>query len=135
MSDKPTLFRWDELPLEAVTPKLDRRMVTGEKAMIAQVLLKEGAVVPMHSHHNEQFTYVVDGALHFWLGEDGSEEVVVRSGEVLHIPAHCPHRAVALEDTLDVDVFCPPRKDWLDGTDDYFHAENDPEDAAAGADG
>jgi quercetin dioxygenase-like cupin family protein len=100
-------------------------MVTGERAMLAQVFLDKGAIVPRHSHDNEQFTYILEGALRFWLGEDGSEEVVVRAGEVLHIPSHLPHRAEALEDTLDLDVFCPPRADWLDGSDSYFHDEGD----------
>ncbi|MCE2421889.1 MAG: cupin domain-containing protein [Gemmatimonadetes bacterium] len=114
-------FRWDAMALEDVTSGIQRRMVTGKKAMIAQVLLEKGAVVPEHSHENEQFTYILDGALRLWLGTGADEEVFdVRSGEILHIPSNLPHRALALEDTLDVDVFCPPRQDWLDGTDDYF---------------
>ncbi len=79
-----------------------------------------GAVVPLHSHHNEQFTYVLEGVLRFWIGDEGSEPIDIRAGEVLHIPSHVPHKAEALEDTLDVDVFSPPRQDWLDKTDDYF---------------
>ena len=89
--------------------------------MLAHVYLDKGAMVPRHSHHNEQFTYILEGALHFWVGEGGSEEIVVRAGEILHIPSHVPHKAQALEDTLDVDIFSPPRQDWLDGTDTYFH--------------
>ncbi len=92
--------------------------------MIAQVILDKGSVVPKHSHENEQFTYIISGALHFWLGEDGETEIVVRSGEILHIPSHLPHKAMALEATLDVDIFCPPRADWLDGSDSYFHEED-----------
>ena len=88
--------------------------------MLAHVYLKKGCVVPRHSHENEQLTYVLEGALHFWLGEDESEEVVVRAGEVLTIPSNLPHKALALEDTLDVDVFSPPRQDWLSGTDAYL---------------
>jgi quercetin dioxygenase-like cupin family protein len=88
--------------------------------MIAHVYLAKGAVVPQHSHHNEQLTYILEGALRFWLGGDESEVVDVRAGEVLHLPAHLPHKAEALEDTLDVDVFHPPRQDWLDGTDAYL---------------
>ena len=87
---KATLFRWKELPWEPVTEQLGRRMVTGERAMIAQVLLEKGAVVPTHSHENEQFTYILEGALHFWLGADGSEEVVVSAGEVLPYSVPCP---------------------------------------------
>ena len=122
---EPRLFRWADMPYEPVTDQIRRRMVTGDRAMIAQVFLDRGAIVPTHSHENEQFTYILEGSLHFWLGDDGSEELVVRAGEVLHIPSHVPHRALALEDTLDVDIFCPPRADWLDGTDDYFHQTDD----------
>ena len=115
------LFRWDDIPLESVTEHIDRKVITGERMMIAHVLLQKGAVVPRHSHENEQITYILEGALHFWIGEDESEEIVVHAGEVLHIPSNVPHKARALEDTLDVDVFSPPRQDWLDGTDTYFH--------------
>jgi quercetin dioxygenase-like cupin family protein len=115
-----TRYRWDEMPLETVSPMLDRRLITGDRMMLAHVYLKKGCVVPKHSHENEQFTYILEGALRFWIGEDGAEEVVVRAGEVLHIPSNVPHKAEALEDTLDVDVFDPPRQDWLDKTDAYL---------------
>lgn len=117
--------RWDDLPDEAVTDQLSRKLITGQDMMIAQVFLDEGAVVPKHSHVNEQITYIISGALRFWIGEDQSEVIDVRAGEVLHIPSHVPHRALALEDTLDVDIFSPPRQDWLDGTDSYFKNEDD----------
>jgi quercetin dioxygenase-like cupin family protein len=113
-------FRWDDLPKENLNPLLDRRLITGERMMLAHVYLKKGCLVPRHSHENEQLTYVLEGALHFWLGEDEAEEVVVRAGEVLTIPSNVPHKALALEDTLDVDVFSPPRQDWLSGTDAYL---------------
>jgi quercetin dioxygenase-like cupin family protein len=113
---------WDSLPWEEVTGSIRRRIVNGDAMMIAQVFLDKGAVVPKHSHLNEQITYIVSGALHFRLGENLDREVTVRAGEVLHIPAHLPHEATALEDTLDVDIFSPPRADWLDGSDSYFHA-------------
>lgn len=113
--------KWDELPWEPVTDLISRRLVTSERMMLAQVLLKKGAVVPKHSHENEQLTYILEGALHFRIGEDLEREVIVRAGEVLVLPSNVPHEAVALEDTLDVDVFTPPRQDWLDGTDSYFH--------------
>jgi len=115
-----TWYRWEEMPREAVSPMLDRRLITGERMMLAHVYLKKGCIVPKHSHENEQFTYILEGALHFWIGDDGAEEVVVRAGEVLHIPSNVPHKAEALEDTLDVDVFDPPRQDWLDKTDSYL---------------
>lgn len=113
---------WDDLPWEPVTDTIRRRIVTGDDMMIAHVFLDAGAVVPKHSHHNEQITYIVSGALHFRLGEKLDREVTVRAGEVLHIPAHLPHEARALEDTLDVDIFSPPRADWLDGSDHYFQS-------------
>jgi quercetin dioxygenase-like cupin family protein len=115
-----TLHRWEDLPREKLNEHIDRRLITGSNTMIAHIYLKKGGIVPMHSHHNEQITYVLEGALKFLLGEDQDEEVIVRSGEVLTIPPHLPHSAEALEDTLDVDVFNPPRQDWLDGTDAYL---------------
>jgi len=115
-----TFYRWNDMPKEKVTDLLDRRLVTGDRVMLAHVYLKKGCVVPKHAHENEQVTYILEGALHFWLGEEQTEERVVRAGEVLHIPSNLPHKAVALEDTLDLDVFSPPRQDWLDGTDHYL---------------
>jgi quercetin dioxygenase-like cupin family protein len=115
-----TWYRWEEMPRETVSPMLDRRLITGQRMMLAHVYLKQGCIVPKHSHENEQFTYILEGALRFWIGDDGDEEVVVRAGEVLHIPSNVPHQAEALEDTLDVDVFDPPRQDWLDKTDSYL---------------
>ena len=114
-------FRWTDMEKETVTSSISRRLITGDDMMIAHVYLAKGAVVPQHSHHNEQITYILEGALHFWIGADGAEEIDVRAGEVLHIPSNVPHRAEALDDTLDVDVFSPPREDWLNGTDSYFH--------------
>ena len=115
-----THFRWESMEKETVSDTIKRRLVTGERAMLAHIYLDKGARVPMHSHENEQITYLLEGTLKFWLGE-GREEVVLKAGEVLHIPSNVPHEAEALEDCLDVDVFSPPRQDWLDGTDDYFH--------------
>lgn len=111
--------RWDDMPKEELSPSIGRRIISGERAMIAHVYLAAGAVVPRHEHDNEQLTYILDGALEFTLGEE-EETRVVRAGEVLLIPGGVPHSAVALEDTLDVDVFAPPRQDWLDKSDDYL---------------
>ncbi len=115
------LFTWEDMPREWVTDALSRRLITGERMMLAQVYLDKGCIVPRHSHENEQLTYILEGSLRFWIGEDGEEELVIRAGQVLHIPSNVPHMAEALEETLDVDVFSPPRQDWLDGTDTYFH--------------
>ena len=115
-----TLYRWDDMPKERVAEKFERRLVTGERVMLAHVYLKRGFVVPRHQHDNEQLTYILEGALRFWIGEDESQKLVVRAGEVLHLPSWVWHKAEALEDTLDVDVFSPPRQDWLDKTDAYL---------------
>jgi quercetin dioxygenase-like cupin family protein len=123
VTNRATHYRWDDLPREQLSPLIGRRLVTGERMMIAHVYLDEGAVVPKHEHDNEQLTYILQGCLRFKLGDDGSQVVEVRAGEVLHIPSNVPHKAEALEDTLDVDIFSPPRQDWLDKTDDYFRRQ------------
>jgi len=117
---KATLHRWEDMPREELKAGIGRRLVSTERMMIAHVYLDEGAVVPRHEHENEQLTYILEGCLRFRLGEDESEVVDVRSGEVLHIPSWLPHSAEALEATLDCDIFCPPREDWLSGTDAYL---------------
>ena len=116
-------YRWEDMPKEALKPGLDRRLVATDRMMLAHVYLAEGCVVPKHVHENEQLTYILQGVLRFWLGEDESEIVDVAAGEVLHIPSNLPHRAEALEETLDVDIFCPPRQDWIDGSDAYLRPD------------
>lgn len=115
------LYRWDDIPLERVTDVIDRKLITADRIMLAHVFLKKGSVVPMHSHENEQLTYLLGGSLKFWIGSEDAVPIVVKEGEVLHLPSNVPHKAQALEDTFDVDIFSPPRQDWLDGTDTYFH--------------
>jgi quercetin dioxygenase-like cupin family protein len=118
MSDRRvTHYRWDDVEHEELSERISRRLITGDQLMIAHVYLKQGAVVPEHAHHNEQLTYILEGLLRFTV--DG-ETIDVAAGEVLTIPAHVPHMAEALEDTLDVDVFTPPREDWLDKSDSYL---------------
>jgi quercetin dioxygenase-like cupin family protein len=114
------LHRWEDLPRERLNSRLERRLITGSNMMIAHVYLDKGCIVPKHSHHNEQITYVLEGALRFLLGDEQDQEVIVSAGEVLTIPPHLPHSAEALEDTLDVDIFNPPREDWMDGSDAYL---------------
>jgi quercetin dioxygenase-like cupin family protein len=111
---------WHTIPLEELNPLLQRQFVVGQEIMVARVLLKKGCVVPEHSHHNEQLTYILDGALKFWI--DG-KEIVVHAGEVLCIPAHMPHKAEAMEDTVDLDIFTPPRADWINKSDQYLRGE------------
>jgi len=108
---------WNQVQREALNDKIDREMVVVAKVMRARVFIKKGGHVPEHHHHNEQVTYILEGALKFAI--DG-KEVVVKAGEVLCIPANMPHEAWALEDTLDLDVFTPPREDWLNKTDAYL---------------
>jgi quercetin dioxygenase-like cupin family protein len=115
---------WDDMAVEELTPQIGRRLIYSQQQMLAHVYLKQGAIVPAHDHVNEQFTYVLSGALRFWIGahadNPGDTFVDVRAGEVLVIPSHVRHRAEALEDTLDVDIFNPPRQDWIDKSDDYL---------------
>jgi quercetin dioxygenase-like cupin family protein len=115
-----TRYRWDDMPKEALKPDLHRRLISFDRIMLAHVYLDEGCIVPKHAHENEQLTYILEGTLRFWLGEDESEVVDVTAGEVLHIPSNLPHKAQALEATLDVDIFSPPRQDWLDRSDAYL---------------
>jgi quercetin dioxygenase-like cupin family protein len=121
-----TKYCWEDMPRERVNSRIERRLVVSERMMLAHVYLERGAIVPLHWHENEQLTYVLDGALRLWVGDDGSPDCRtydVRAGEVLVIPSNMPHRAEALEDTLDVDVFCPPRQDWIDKTDAYLRTD------------
>jgi quercetin dioxygenase-like cupin family protein len=115
-----TKYRWDDMPKEELKPDLHRRLVSTDRMMLAHVYLDKGCIVPQHSHENEQLTYILEGTLRFFLGEDESEVVDVAAGEVLHLPSWLPHKAEALDDVLDVDIFCPPRQDWLDGSDAYL---------------
>jgi quercetin dioxygenase-like cupin family protein len=108
---------WDRVEVDSLNALIDRQLVVGTNLMIARLVLRKGAIVPLHSHHNEQLTYVLEGVLRFKI--DG-REIDVKSGEVLCIPPHMPHEALALEDTLDIDIFNPPRQDWLDKDDAYL---------------
>jgi quercetin dioxygenase-like cupin family protein len=106
------VHRWDEIALEKITEMISQKIVAGEREMLAQIYLKRGALVPMHTHESEQMTYILQGALKVVV--DG-EEITVREGEVLHIPSRVPHQAEALEDTFELDVFSPIREDWIGG--------------------
>jgi quercetin dioxygenase-like cupin family protein len=108
---------WHTIELEDLNPLLQRQFVVGQEIMVARVLMKKGCIIPLHSHHNEQFTYILEGALKFWV--DG-KEIVVNAGEVLTIPPHMPHKAEAMEETVDLDIFNPPRADWINKSDQYL---------------
>ncbi len=110
-------YVWNSITIDEMSPVLGRQLVVGQNIMLARVLLKKGCVVPEHSHPNEQLTYIAEGALKFWI--DG-KVIVVNAGECLTIPPNMPHKAEALEDTVDFDVFNPPRADWMSKTDTYL---------------
>jgi quercetin dioxygenase-like cupin family protein len=112
-----TLHRWAEIDPEPMNPLLTRQFVSGTNGMAARILLKQGCLVPEHSHPNEQIALILSGALEFTVQ---GEKIVVRAGELIVLPPNVPHSALALEDTEDIDFFAPPRQDWLDGTDAYL---------------
>jgi quercetin dioxygenase-like cupin family protein len=115
-----SFFRWTEVPSEQVNADISRRLITGERVMLALVELRRGCVVPRHAHVHEQVTYVLDGCLRLTVGEDAATSHDLRAGEVIHLPSNLPHGALALEDTRVLDVFSPPREDWINRTDDYL---------------
>ena len=114
------LYNWESMPEEHVHDLLSRRFISGEQMTMARIFLKKGCLVPTHNHESEQLTTVFTGALKFLIGGD---EIVVRGGETLLIPAFVNHSAEALEDTDEMDVFAPIRVDWIEGTDDYLRAK------------
>ena len=111
------LYQWDKVLKEELSPTFARQMINGETLTVARVHLKKGCLVPEHSHHNEQISIVEQGALHFVVA---GQEQVVRAGEVLRIPPNVPHSALAKEDCVGIDIFCPVREDWLRGDDAYL---------------
>ena len=117
---KATLHRLEDVPREQVTPQLGRRLITGEKLMMASVELQRGCIVPKHSHVHEQMSYVLEGWLRLKVGDDGSETYDLRPGDVVLLPSNVPHAAEAMEKTRVIDLFSPPREDWLSKTDDYL---------------
>ncbi len=112
-----TKYKWDDIKKEEVSATFHRQMVYGDKVMVAQLDIKKGSIVPEHSHENEQITWIMKGKLHFKIG---GKELDVGAGEVLVIPSNTKHEAIALEDTLDIDIFSPRREDWINGTDSYL---------------
>jgi quercetin dioxygenase-like cupin family protein len=112
-----THHRWSDIEPEQLNPLVTRQYVVGTRTMLARLVLKKGAHVPLHHHFHEQMSHVVEGALKFIV--DG-EEVQVRAGEILCLPPHVPHEVVALEDSVALDIFNPPRQDWIDGDDAYL---------------
>jgi quercetin dioxygenase-like cupin family protein len=115
-----SFHHWTDVPQEQVNPDLSRRLVTGERVMVAQVELQRGCIVPQHAHVHEQISYVLDGRLELTVGDETPETYELTAGDILVIPSNIPHAARALEDTRVVDVFSPPREDWLNRTDAYL---------------
>ncbi len=120
MENQARLFKWSEIPYERLNERIERRFVHGESVMLAQLRLARGAIVPLHSHHHEQVSYIVEGTLKFWIGGEDGKEILVRAGEILHLPAHLPHKVEATEDSVALDLFSPPREDWIEGDDAYL---------------
>ena len=124
MSDRLLHLAWNDIPPEQLNPLLSRQFVTGSQAMLSRIQLAKGCIVPHHSHPNEQIVFILSGTLRFSVGEQGAYEVyTVRGGEVLVIPGNVPHMAEALEDTDNLDIFAPPRQDWITGNDAYLRSK------------
>ena len=113
-------LNWEEIPTEVVTPQMERKIVTGEKMMIAKMKFKDGFRVPLHSHENEQITSVLSGTIRFWFGDKKEQEMELHAGDVIVIPPNVPHEALMIGDVEETDSWSPPRQDWLDGSDDYL---------------
>ena len=120
MNEQLKTINWEDIPREQLNEKLARKIISGEKVMLTQIFLEEGGVVPWHSHENEQISYVVSGELKFWFQEEDSEPIIAKSGEVVVIPSGIPHKVEVLKKTFNLDIFSPPREDWLTGTDQYL---------------
>lgn len=120
MDNKARHYKWAEMPFEQLNDHIQRRFVHGESIMLTEFRLARGAVIPRHSHHNEQVSYILEGSLKFWVGAEDEQEIVVNAGEVIHLPAHLPHRAEAEEDCVALDLFSPPREDWINREDAYL---------------
>jgi quercetin dioxygenase-like cupin family protein len=114
------LYDWNDVRQDRMRGSIKRRFISTERMTVGQIVLEEGDTVPRHSHDNEQLTYVISGALKFWFGDGDEQELVVKAGSMVVIPAGLPHRALALEHTFELDLFNPPRADWQTGSDAYF---------------
>ena len=118
--DSVELLNWDQIPMETVNPMMQRQIITGELMTVAKIYFKDGFLVPMHSHHNEQITQVISGLLRFRIGEDSEQTIDVGPGQTIVIPANVPHEALVVGDVVEMDTWAPRRDDWLNQTDDYL---------------
>jgi quercetin dioxygenase-like cupin family protein len=113
-------INWDEVYTEEVNASMSRKIVYGEKLMIAKMKFKDGFIVPLHSHHHEQVTQVISGQMRFWFGENKEQVMDLFPGDVVVIPSNVPHEALMIGEVEETDTWSPPRQDWLDKTDDYL---------------
>ena len=120
VEESVALLDWDQIPMETVNPMMQRQIITGELMTVAKIYFKDGFLVPMHSHHNEQITQVISGLLRFRIGEDGEQTIDVGPGAAIVIPANVPHEALVVGDVVEMDMWAPRRDDWLNQTDDYL---------------
>lgn len=111
---------WENIPTETVNPSMERKIVSGEKMMIARMKFKDGFLVPLHNHVHEQITQVISGSIRFWFGETKDQVMDLHAGELVVIPSDLPHEALMIGDVEEIDSWAPPRQDWLDKTDDYL---------------
>jgi quercetin dioxygenase-like cupin family protein len=118
--DSVELLNWDKIPMETVNPMMQRQIITGELMTVAKIYFRDGFLVPMHSHHNEQITQVISGLMRFRIGEDGEQTIDVGPGQTIVIPANVPHEALVVGDVVEMDMWAPRRDDWLNQTDDYL---------------
>lgn len=113
-------INWNDVPEEQVTDKMQRKMIYGDKIMVARMKFKAGFIVPLHEHENEQVTQVLSGTMRFWFGSDKEQTIDLGPGDSIVIPSNLPHEALMIGDVEEVDTWSPIREDWLDGTDDYL---------------
>ena len=113
-------INWDAVPVEEVNPSMKRKIITGEKLMIARMHFNDGFVVPLHSHMHEQITQVISGKIRFWFGADKEQTMDLYPGDVVVIPSNLPHEALMIGEVEEIDTWAPPRQDWLDGSDLYL---------------
>jgi len=113
------LYNWRNIPEEQLSPSLVRQTIHTPQMTIARLRLAKGAIVPVHHHVNEQITMLQSGVLRFVVG---GEEVIVGAGDALRIPPHAPHSVETLEEAIAIDLFTPPREDWIRGDDAYLRA-------------
>jgi quercetin dioxygenase-like cupin family protein len=116
----PEKINWNAVPVEQVNPQMQRRIVTGEKLMIARMNFKDGFLVPLHQHIHEQVTQVISGQIRFWFGEKKDQVMDLFAGDVVVIPSNLPHEALMIGEVEEIDTWAPPRQDWLDGSDNYL---------------